>query len=211
MKISDADDTLRISAIVRSIAMGVVFSVVGFILGRLLGYGFVGMLLVGLALGIGGGTVVYKITTAVSDGAGAALLSIVQPSGTSTPYARQFSDAEAMAARGDFVGAMAAYRIEMDRHPTNVALRLQAAEVLVRANDHRSAEQLFVEARRLTTGFSEELYATQRLIDLRLGPLAEPERALPELRRIVDRFPNSAEARGARDAIARIKSESRSS
>ena len=46
---------------------------------------------------------------------------------------------------------------------------------------------------------------TQLLIDLYLGPLADEGAALRELRRLVDTFPDSPAAAGARQAIAAIK------
>jgi hypothetical protein len=49
------------------------------------------------------------------------------------------------------------------------------------------------------------LYASQRLIDLYRGPLADEGRALVELRRLAETFPNSPAAAHAREAIRRIK------
>ena len=59
----------------------------------------------------------------------------------------------------------------------------------------------------LSADRNQQLYCTQRLIDLRLGPLNAPERAFPELRRIMDTYPNSREAQGAREALQRLKRE----
>jgi hypothetical protein len=51
------------------------------------------------------------------------------------------------------------------------------------------------------------LYCTQRIIDLRLGPLERAEEAFPELRRVMDRFPGTREAEGAGRALSRLKVE----
>lgn len=51
----------------------------------------------------------------------------------------------------------------------------------------------------------QELYATQRLVDLYLERMREPVRALPELRRIVERFPGSPEAAGAEHALRKLR------
>jgi len=51
----------------------------------------------------------------------------------------------------------------------------------------------------------DALYASSRLVDLYDGPLNEPGRALVELRRIIERFPSSAVAKGARDALPRLR------
>jgi hypothetical protein len=45
------------------------------------------------------------------------------------------------------------------------------------------------------------------LIDLYLGELAQPECALPELRRIIEQHPGSRAAAGAAIALARLKRE----
>jgi hypothetical protein len=51
----------------------------------------------------------------------------------------------------------------------------------------------------------QDIYVSNRLIDLLMGPLRQPARALFELRRIVDRYPKSSAATHARTAIATIK------
>jgi hypothetical protein len=53
----------------------------------------------------------------------------------------------------------------------------------------------------------DELYASQRLIDLYLGPLQDPGRATVELRRLVERFPDTPDAAGARAALERLRAE----
>ena len=95
----------------------------------------------------------------------------------------------------------------MARLPTNVLVRMQSADLHARNGRPDRAEALFLEARRLTTDRSEELYCTQRVIDLRLGALRTPARALPELRRLIERFPDTREASGAQVALARLKQE----
>ena len=52
---------------------------------------------------------------------------------------------------------------------------------------------------------AQDIYVSNRLIDLLLGPLDQPRRALVELRRIADRYPSSNAAMHARTAIVTIK------
>jgi len=51
----------------------------------------------------------------------------------------------------------------------------------------------------------QDIYATNRLVDLLTGPLRDPGRAAVELRRLIERHPESTAATHARAALARIK------
>jgi hypothetical protein len=84
---------------------------------------------------------------------------------------------------------------------------VKAAELYSREKrNHARAAELFREIQRtpgLTAG--EDVYATNRLVDLLTGPLEDPGRALGELRRLVDRYPGSAAAVHARAALVTLK------
>jgi hypothetical protein len=65
---------------------------------------------------------------------------------------------------------------------------------------------LFERARRLpNVGDVAIRYASQKIIDIHLGPGGDEGRALVELRRFITMFPDGREADGARAAIARLK------
>ena len=86
--------------------------------------------------------------------------------------------------------------------------RLNAAELFVLAGNPRRAEALLREVQRHPARTdSHDLRASNRLIDLYLGPLAEPDKALRELRRLADAHAGTVVGDGARDAIARIKGD----
>src|SRR5262249_34200799 len=51
----------------------------------------------------------------------------------------------------------------------------------------------------------EDIYATNRLVDLLTGRLGEPARALTELRRLIDKYPDLPAAIHARGALAALK------
>lgn len=157
------------------------------------------------------GAIVTVVTTymssKLSDGAGAMAQHVIQPSGNSTPYEQTFSYQEAMIMRGDIDGALESYEAIIAEQPTLVAPRLRAAEHYARKNRNpvRAAE-LLREIRDLPgTPVRDVLYASSRLVDLYDGPLADPGRAVVELRRIIERFPGSDLAKHARTALPALK------
>lgn len=188
-------------------AMAVVFAPIGSGVAYLLGFRGLPLLAMALGSGVLGGYLVWRFSIGVARGAGAALLAVVQPSGDSTPYETEFSQGLALEAADDVEGAIAWFEGALVRSPGDARLRIAFADLCMRQGRHGRAASLYVEARRRTGHRDLELYCTQRVIDLHLGPLGEPARAFPELRRVVDRFPSSREAEGARRALARLKAE----
>jgi hypothetical protein len=128
--------------------------------------------------------------------------------GSSTPYERQFSYEQALVMQGRVDEAIASFEAVMAVEPDAVVPRVKAAELYVKEkNDHARAAELFREALRLPTLTSgEDVYVTNRLVDLYLGPLNEPGRAMVELRRLIDRRPGSDAAKHARRSLADLKS-----
>ncbi len=158
------------------------------------------------AAGILGGAVAGRAVLAFSDGMGAAFRAFIQPSGGTCPYETDHSYQESLAMRGDVDGALESYEALIAAQPSDVEARVKAAELCARSGRPADAARLLADLRRVP-GVSRErdLYATSRLIDLLSGPLAEPGRALVELRRLADRHAGTREADAARGAIARIK------
>ena len=135
----------------------------------------------------------------------------VLPTGESTPYEHQFSREEALAAKGDIAGAVDALEAAIASIPidaqTGVGVRIRTAELYIGkgANPKRAAELLREVQRHASLPPAQDIYVSNRLVDLLLGPLGQPSRALFELRRIADRYPDSSAARHARSAIATVK------
>jgi len=151
------------------------------------------------------GTFMRGIVTTVVEGTARFVLSFVWPDG-STPYENTYSAEQAMAARGDIDGALKAYRIAMRQNPGDPEPRFRVAELLFRGDYPEKAIEFYKEGRELAgENRTRELYATQRLIDLYLGPLGDDVRALVELRRLVERFPGTKEAAAARNVLMRMK------
>ena len=143
----------------------------------------------------------------LGDGAGAVAKAVTLPSGNSTPYEQTFSYQEAMVARGDVAGALTSYEAIIAEQPGAIAPRIRAAEHYARGNRNPArAAELFKEIRAAPAASARDvMYASSRLVDLYDGPLTDPGRALVELRRIIERFPDSPQAKHARVALPALK------
>ena len=193
----------RIAAAVYGIVLGVLF---GLPLGWLLKLRGPWLFLFGILAGWTMGVFLKRMTTGIAEGMASFFLRMVWPSGDSTPYEKTYSAEQAMAARGDIEGALKGYRIAMRQNPGDPEPRFRVAELLFRGDYPEKAIAFFKEGRELVgDNRSRELYATQRLIDLYLGPLGDDVRALVELRRLVERFPGTKEAAAARNVLLRMK------
>jgi hypothetical protein len=131
--------------------------------------------------------------------------------GSSTPYKEQYSYQQALVMQGRLDDALESFEAVIAEKPGEVSPRIKAAELYAREKqNHRRAAELFREVQRIVgVGVGEDIYASNRLVDLYTGPLKEPGRALVELRRLADRYPGSPAAQHARDALATLKAQSR--
>jgi len=135
-------------------------------------------------------------------------LGFLWPNRGAAPREATWSHIEAMAAAGDIPGALGAYEQVIATEPWAIVPRAQAAELYARGSDYARAAALFAGIRRIPACTpQQDLYATQRLIDLYDGPLGEPAKALTELRRIVERHRASREAPFAQAVLAKRKRE----
>lgn len=202
---STGDDATTAKGRIAGGMLALIFGLVGVPLGYLVGVRGGWLLLSGLVIGGIAGLIVRYVSTGIADGSARAIASFVHPSGNSTPYEPSFSAHDALEAAGDVAGAIEAYEATVREQPENVRALRQAAELHVRGGHAPRAAELFAAVRRAATSREDELYATQRLADLYLGPLGDDGRALVELRRIAERFPGTREAEGARSALRRLK------
>lgn len=127
--------------------------------------------------------------------------------GSSTPYVEQYSYQQSLVMRGEIDEALKSFEAVIAEKPDAVSPRTKAAELYLRERgNHKRAAELFREAQRIPTiTIGEYVYVTNRLVDLLLGPLADPGRALVELRRLVERYPSSPAASHAREALRKLK------
>jgi len=157
---------------------------------------------VGAAAGAVAGSAGWLVGEAVGGG-----WKHVAVDGSSTPYERQFSYEQSLVMQGRVDDALASFEAVIATEPELTAARIKAAELYAREkNDHSRAAELFRDVLRspsITRG--EDVYVTNRLVDLYIGPLNDPGRALVELRRLIDTRPGTAAAEHARRSLADLK------
>lgn len=157
---------------------------------------------VGAGLGALGGGAGWFIGTFIGDGWKA-----VAVDGSSTPYERQFSYEQSLVMKGRVDDALASFEAVIATEPELIVPRIKAAELYAREkNDAQRAAELFRDVLRspaITGG--ENVYVTNRLVDLYIGPLNDPGRALVELRRLIETRPGTDAAEHARRSLADLK------
>lgn len=199
------DDRLpaRIAGLAYGAILGVLFGVPLAALQGLNGFAFIGFVLV---FAVVAAFVINRVMRGVPDGMAAFIQRMIYPSGSTTPYAKVYSQEQSIAASGDIEGALDAYRDAMRNNPADPEPRFQAAELAFRSADPSRAVALYIEGRKLAgTDRARELFATQRLIDLYLGPLNDEGKARVELRRLTERFARTREANAALALLKRMK------
>ncbi len=138
----------------------------------------------------------------MSRGIGKGFETFIQPGGE---YKRDYSQQDALLAKGDVDGAIESYRQIIGEQPEDLDARLRAAELLAKKGDREAAAALYREIQSQTVKKSEDVRASYRLIDLYLGWPGREGRALRELRRLIDLYPDSDVAREAKKALTRLK------
>jgi hypothetical protein len=144
----------------------------------------------------------------LSAGAGAGFHRVMM-SGASTPYEDQFSYQDSLVMRGLVDDALASYEAIIAERPAMVSARLRAAALYAsRGGDPRRAAVLLREVMATPdVPARDDIAATSRLVELLMGPLGDPGRAMVELRRLMDRHPGTDAAARARLTLGELKAE----
>ncbi len=126
------------------------------------------------------------------------LQTFLNPRGSRAP-AVITSRAESLAARGQYDEAAAEFAALRAKFPHDIPLlRIEAEFHTGVGGNPQLAVQVLNQLRRVPdVPGTVERYATHRLLDLYLGVLADPGRAMVELRRMADRFPDTPDGQGA--------------
>ena len=141
-------------------------------------------------------------------GAGGAARAFTMPA-TTGHYANEHSEIVTLESRGAFRDAVAAWEALAAAEPQNPWPLVRSAELLARElGDPATAAERFRRARTLPDANPElKRYVSQKIVDLLLGPLGDRGRAMVELRMLIDTYPASREAEGAREALRNLKAE----
>jgi len=165
------------------------------------------MILLGVLAAAVAGVLVTAFAMSLSSGVGFAFTRLMVD-GATTPYKEQYSYQQALVMQGRLDEALASFEAVIAEKPEAIDPRIKAAELYARdKGNFVRAASLFREVQRIATVTAgEDTYVTNRLVDLLTGPLQDPGRALVELRRLIERYPDTPGAEHARGALAALKS-----
>lgn len=157
-----------------------------------------------LAGAVVGGLVGYATARWLVPGAAAVFIRWLQPSGATTALPRGLSQGEALEAGGDYDGAVRWYEAALRDAPDDPEPALRIARI---QRDHLrrydEAVRWFRQARAIGLPHGMDLLVSREIIEVYDAKLGAPQRAVPELGRLVDRFPNESIAEWARAELAR--------
>ncbi|HEY0303883.1 MAG TPA: tetratricopeptide repeat protein [Longimicrobiales bacterium] len=202
MKLRDVDSAetaFRLKAVVYGIVVAapagvIAYLLMGSIITALLGFVTIGAMVTGVALYI-------------ADRGGSIGASLYRPSGSSTPAIREYSYADSLVARGQHDDAVAAYARLGIEHPADPEPRIRQARVLRdRLQQYDAAVGVFRQVLLIPQlKPATELVVLREIIEIHVQKQQQPERALPYLARIAQKFAGNATAEWARSEARDIK------
>jgi hypothetical protein len=195
---------LQYGAVVFTLS-AVMFSFVGHYMIGLNGIGLMAFTLM-CALTLGWLSMYVGLTTGE---AASRVARYVTAGGSGTPYEEQFSQEQALVMQRDYAGALALFELRIAARPGEPRARIAAADLyMTHGENPKRAAELLREVQRIPNiGTGHDVYASNKLADLYLGPLGEPGRALVEFRRLIERYPGSTAAGHAKMALANLKQD----
>ena len=150
---------------------------------------------------------VFVGTIGVSRLAGASFSAFIQPQGT---YEETFSYEDSLLARGNYAEAIAAFERHVAQGTGGAPVVMRTADLHAKHGDLTRAAELYRLAQQTPKISAENhMYATNRLVDLYMGPLSNPDAAVSELRRLIATHPSSEAAKYARTALVNLKRQLR--
>jgi hypothetical protein len=197
-------DAAKRARIIRIASMSLAGGMIGALAGWFAGFGVIPGFIVG-------SLIVFVITMGIVEGAGSIVGTVHNPSGKSTPVRREYSYPESLAVRGRYEEAIDAYQVCCVDFPEDPEPYVCIARIY-RDNLEQMEESVFWFKRarsEATVDLGRELLIAQEIIEIYTNKLDNPNRAIPELARIRDRFPGHPSAQWASSEIERIREEPR--
>jgi tetratricopeptide (TPR) repeat protein len=149
----------------------------------------------------------WCVVTGLSHGAGRLFGEFIQPSGAGS-YEQQYSREDALVMRGDVEGALESYEKIILEAPNNAQPRIRAADLCAKSAMRERAEILYRAVQRLPrVAPKDDIYASNRLVDLYLAWPGHEKNGLRELRRLIDIYPESDAGARARAGLVNLKSQ----
>ena len=149
----------------------------------------------------------WYFVSRISHGAGKVFGEFIQPTASGS-YERQYSQEDAMVMRGDVGGALASYEEIILEAPNDPRPRLRAAELYAKSQLRERAEELYRSVQRLPNlKRQDDVFASNRLVDLYLVWPGHETKGLRELRRLIDTYPETDVAQRARAGLVNLKSQ----
>ena len=196
--IGDTSDTLRVRG-------GIIF---GAGVGTIWGMFILGSVTLGLFVGGPIGALFFYVVLRLWLGASSKVVAgALLPEGSTTAYKRQYSDAEAAAVRGDYEPAVVAYARYVMEDPSDPEPYFRIARIYRnQLQDFEQAAHWYRRARlEATLDAGRDLQATQDLVEIYIHKLRQPRKAMPELARLIERFPHTPPARAAAEELGRLR------
>jgi hypothetical protein len=202
MKYKDKDH-FEIALRLRTLPYALVCAGLGFMATVMLGVPIFQAILIALGAGVFG----FLLPLMLAEKAGAAGASIYHSSGTSTPPIREYSLADSLAARGMLSEAAEAYQLLSEDYPLDPEPRVRLARLLRdRMQRGEDAVMWFRSAIMIKDiDSTTEISLVRELSELYTHRLRTPEKALPWLSRLAEKYPQHASGIWARAEMAEIR------
>lgn len=182
---------------------GVIGMVVGVFVGRSAGWPPTPSAVLGGAVGT---AVFYAGLRWIGEVVGRTGVSIVAPSGRSTPAEPDYSFVDALANRGDYGSAAAELEGHADTRPHDPEPALRLARLLRdKLKQPEDAFRWLRRARDVAHDTALEALLTRELVELSVKHLNSPIQAMPDLARLAERHPNDQAGQWARHELAELK------
>jgi hypothetical protein len=159
-------------------------------------------------LAIAGGTLTFLVPLAVAALSGGAAGTLYNPSGAGTPRKREYSHAEALAARGLYDQAVEAFEVGIAQSPTDPDGYLRVARMhRDRSRRFEDSAKWFRKALDVTEPRSPlALLVTRELAELYSAKMpSDRKRLAPVLARLAEERPGTPESAWAAEELSRIK------